>query len=443
MLTRIQLENFKSWRELDMELAPITMLFGTNSSGKTAILQSLLLLKQTANSFDRKQHINLGGNKRDYVDFGSWRDLVSGHNENLEVVISWEFNFGVGTTFTDMSYKVSWCQPPSMDNILICRLIYGGHFDHDLRIFIDAVRQEDGRYLYVSSIPDSETKIVTEASPESCYILPYSEIFAYTTNNKRVYEHTQFHPSYTLFFDEILAQVNYLGPLRHVPKRSTVWPSVATNVIEPDGNNTISALIDAEQKGTELTREVSEWLLRMGLADSLQINPLDFDKRFYETKVRISDKGVYASLLDVGFGVSQILPVITLLFFAPEESIILLEQPELHLHPNAQSVLADLLLHVAEERKLQLIVESHSEHLLTRLQRRIAESDHAFASPENIKMYFCDIKDGESVAQPVEIDEYGQIKNWPENFFGDRGGDLDAMMEAALAKRRRELEGSG
>ena len=81
MLHRIGLQNFKCWRELDIELAPITLFFGVNSSGKTAILESLLMLKQTASGFDPGQHINFGGRERDYVDLGSYRDVVYGHNE--------------------------------------------------------------------------------------------------------------------------------------------------------------------------------------------------------------------------------------------------------------------------------------------------------------------------------------------------------------------------
>ena len=72
MLRNIGLKNFKCWQALDIDLAPITLFFGTNSSGKTAILQSLLMLKQTARGFDPKQHINFGGSDRDYVDLGSY-----------------------------------------------------------------------------------------------------------------------------------------------------------------------------------------------------------------------------------------------------------------------------------------------------------------------------------------------------------------------------------
>ena len=150
-------------------------------------------------------------------------------------------------------------------------------------------------------------------------------------------------------------------------------------------------------------------------------------------------------MTDVGFGVSQVLPVLTMLLSAPEGSIILLEQPELHLHPNAQAALADLLLDVAEKRNLQLIVESHSEHIVRRLQRRIAESEHAYAKPEKIRMYYCEPGENGSTVNEVKLDRFGQITDWPKRFLGDISGDIHSMAKAAIQRRRQELErvGSG
>ncbi len=82
------------------------------------------------------------------------------------------------------------------------------------------------------------------------------------------------------------------------------------------------------------------------------------------------------------------------------------------------------------------IVESHSEHLLRRLQRRIAEVESAFASPENIKMYFCGKGSSGSTIRPVKVDIFGQILDWPENFFGGLTGDLEKMAMAALQRAR-------
>ncbi|HVU11426.1 MAG TPA: DUF3696 domain-containing protein, partial [Phototrophicaceae bacterium] len=208
------------------------------------------------------------------------------------------------------------------------------------------------------------------------------------------------------------------------------------------GKNTIEALVASKRGHSEditLLEEVTNWLERLGLTSDFEIEAIDRDKRFYETRIKMYSEDVFHSLLDVGFGISQVLPVLTMLFFVPQNSIVLIEQPELHLHPSAQAKLADLFLEVAEKRHLQLIIESHSEHLLRRMQRRIAEVDHPFATPENIKAYFCEAGADGSKIQPVEVDEYGQIHNWPPNFFGDLAGDLDAMMEAAIQRRRQEL----
>ena len=108
-------------------------------------------------------------------------------------------------------------------------------------------------------------------------------------------------------------------------------------------------------------------------------------------------------------------------------STLILEQPGIHLHPMAQAQLADLLIEVVNERKLQILVESHSEHLLTRLQRRIAEKQ---IDQNNVALYFCRNNEGVSTIEKLDVDsESGDIKNWPENFFGDVMGDMFAMTD--------------
>ena len=120
MLKRIKLENFKSWKELDIELAPLTLLFGTNSSGKTSILQSLLLLKQTANSLDPNEHINFGSDK-DYINLASYNDLIFSHAGKLKlgIALTWDSNSPqyYSSEITDgiepkwgLSYAVTWSE---------------------------------------------------------------------------------------------------------------------------------------------------------------------------------------------------------------------------------------------------------------------------------------------------------------------------------------------
>ena len=137
-------------------------------------------------------------------------------------------------------------------------------------------------------------------------------------------------------------------------------------------------------------------------------------------------------LTDVGFGVSQVLPVLVLLYYVPEGSIVLMEQPEIHLHPSVQSRLADVMLAVAKHRQVQIIVESHSEHLLRRFQRRAAEQE---VSSSDLKLYFVRTTRGAAELNDLRLNEWGEIENWPDNFFGDEIGEIAAISEAALDRR--------
>lgn len=366
MFTRMKLENFKSWQSLDIEMAPLTILFGTNSSGKSSVLQAILLLLQSFEKADW-QNIDFGGGQNDYINLGGFREVVFNH----ELIRTIEIQL-------DLSKYRGWSKE-WVKNIIEVTMKY---------------KNDD--VIFKPDVHDSFIDIMTDI----------------------------------IFNDD--PAIHYLGPLRQHPQRSYLWSGAAPHRIESDGGNTLAVLIESTRHDGILIQKVAEWLTKMELVKSFRVNPLDEGKRFYEPLVDVA--GVETALLDVGFGVSQVLPVVTTLFFVPEGSIVLLEQPELHLHPRAQAHLADLMLHVAETRRLQLIVESHSEHLLRRLQRRIAEVEQEFASPENVRMYFCDSGETGSTIQAVEVDIYGQISNWPDKFFGDITGDLEAMTMAALQR---------
>ena len=450
MLRRIGLSNFKCWKELDIELAPITLLFGANSSGKSAILQSLLMLKQTARGVDPGQHINFGGTERDYVDLGSYRDLVIGHDtkDKMGVRLAWDTSksgFAIsrnsdGTvdtrkyTLQSIDFNVVWGLDAA---VFIDKLRYDTEFKDAAPEWVDVQREKANEYRWTSSLSNVNEDRSTVSSPTRCYILPW-EI---ASRRPRAGSDSIGHLSDE--FVRLLDYIEYLGPLRIRPKRYYPWTGTEPDKVEPDGANAIEALIASSRRNGILARNVASGIIQLELVDAFGILTINENRGLYEITVTIS--GVECSLNDVGFGVSQVLPVITMLMSAPKGSIVLLEQPELHLHPNAQAALADLLLEVAEKRNLQLIVESHSEHIVRRLQRRIAEASPAFAQPENIKMYYCQPGAGGATIDEVDLDRFGQIANWPEKFMGDISGDLHTMLKAALERRSQELErvGSG
>lgn len=380
MLTRLKLGNFKSWRELDIELAPITLLYGTNSSGKTSILQALLLLKQTEVT-KRQQAINFGGSASEYVDLGAYEDVIHKHDISLHLTIS--------VTWRNRYFDQSVPYDQNAKNILF------------------------GESVKIWGMSKGEAIVLNE-SPEDIYALAG--------------------------YGVELSGMLYLGPLRWFPRRVIIWRGTPPQIIDAQGENTADVLINSQRNDATLVADVETWLHRLGLLDRLIVRPIDKNDRFYEMRIHTVNSDVNSSLADVGFGISQILPVVTMLLFVPEGSIVLIEQPELHLHPSAQAALADLFLEVAEKRKLQLIIESHSEHLLTRFQRRIAEPQYEFATPQNVKAYFCKPGENGSTIEEVRVNRFGQIENYPPNFFGDLSGDLDAMFDAGTQRRLEELE---
>ena len=187
---------------------------------------------------------------------------------------------------------------------------------------------------------------------------------------------------------------------------------------------------------------ISKQLRDMGLLNEFSIQRISDDHKDYEVEVQTNRTGVGVKLPDIGFGVSQSLPPVVQAFYCPPHSTIWMEQPEIHLHPQAQAELADVFIRAVNSYEkstpcnVQLIIESHSEHFLQRLQRRVAEKK---ISKEMIAIFFCRRKSNRLVLEPLFLDLFGNIQNWPKNFFGDEWSDLKGRMVAEL-NRRKALE---
>ena len=235
-------------------------------------------------------------------------------------------------------------------------------------------------------------------------------------------------------FANLFRSIEYLGPLREYPRRHYAWQGKHSPGVGQHGEDTVTALFSGRIQLRSLDEQIPKWLQRLDLIDSYRLNPISGSEKDYEFLVRKYKGGPEVRLTDVGFGVSQVLPVLVLCYYVPEGSILILEQPEAHLHPKVQSELADLLIEVVKNRKLQIILESHSEHLILRLMRRIAEEQ---ISADDTAFYFCEMNEGTSEIERLNVDDYGNITNWPQNFFGDATGDLVEKTKAEM-KRKKE-----
>ena len=428
MITELRAQNFKSWKDTsDLRLAPITGFFGANSSGKTSILQVLLLLKQSIErprkqpSYERNP-LHFGDNSS-LVNLGSFGDVIHQHcpDSNLGISVSWKLS-----------------EEMEIDNHLTDSLAFStslrnqsGHpcLEHYSYAANGQVWQleRDGRGYYTFKFPEFLVKSGTRTYSERLQVQP-GRFYGVDNQDNRYSTLRPIIASLEKLFDQIF----YIGPLRDNPRPHYIWRGKPPEGVGRHGEEMVSALFSSRLQSSDLDEHVPKWLQSLGLIDSYRVAPVPRTQRDYEFLVT-KHKGVpEVRLTDVGFGVSQVLPVLILCYYAPEGSILILEQPEAHLHPKVQSELSDVLIDAVKNRNLQIILESHSEHLLHRLMRRTAEEQLCV---DDTALYFCQINEGVSEIEPLDVDEYGNIGNWPQEFFGDVTGDLIKQGRAEMDRR--------
>jgi hypothetical protein len=268
------------------------------------------------------------------------------------------------------------------------------------------------------------------------------------------HQNADFVQSLNFEHEKLFGMLSYLGPLRIKAERLYSWTGIEPESVGYSGENTVAAILAARNRKISLVKpgakraspaRLSEEIIalklaEMGLIKEFKVNPISDQRQEYEVKIRTRGSRDWVDLPDVGFGISQVLPVLVQCYYAPKGSIILMEQPEIHLHPSAQSALADVMIDVinsredGEDRNIQVIIETHSEHFLRRLQRRIAEDS---VSQDRVSAYFANITKTPAVLEPLQIDLFGNIHNWPDHFFGDEMEDITRQSKAALQKRIR------
>lgn len=431
-ISQIRLLNFRHWTEehwaTGISLKPITLLLGRNSAGKTSILQPLRMLKQTIEATDAATHILLdsGG---DGANLGLYKDVVHDHDTKLELGVGLDLDLADSRISVDVRFKEN----------------------DENRPYIEAISYRLG-----------DEKVDVAHTPNAYQLSSARFRLPNWDGAQRVHEPRQsYKPGRAIEFSEdalddlgptlgpkirdamvavkdAFKKFHYLGPLRQPPVREVPWSQQNPSRLGSMGQETIQALISNETgrtKGT-LTTSVSTWLKRLDLADGIKVTQVGKSRLFEIEVIRGESR---SNIVDVGYGVSQVLPVIVLLQFAPEGSVILCEDPEAHLHPMAQAELADMFVEVTRQRKLQILLETHSEHLFRRLQFLIADGK---MSSDDCALYYVDREQPSTKLITLQTNEFGQVANWPKQFFGDAMGETERQVRKII-ERKRPTTGEG
>ena len=468
MLEKLRIRNFKGWKDTgDIRMAPITLFFGANSSGKSSIGQFLMMLKQTVESPDRKAVFYPGG-RNSAVQLGSYQEMV--FHRDPKNKIAFEYLWSLPRYMEIMEIK----DPLSGDTFSANRfkfnaeveLIDKAEYSLQLSKFNYDLSENSNSSLKIGlskkltkreySISASPYKLARKQG-RTFIIRDIVRFYGFPDEVAACYKNSAFVQELNFAQEKLFNSIYYLGPLRTKAERLYTWGGISPESVGFTGENTIAAILASRNRKINLFKSGSRRaspaksleamialkLKEMGLIDAFQVNSISEKRQDYEVRVRTRGSRDWVDLPDVGFGVSQVLPVLVQCFYAPPGSIIIMEQPEIHLHPNAQSALADVMIDAinarenGQDRNIQLVIETHSEHFLRRLQRRIAEDK---VSRDKVSTYFADITKTPAALDPLEIDEFGNIRNWPENFFGDEMGDITEQAKAAMQKRMQESD---
>jgi predicted ATPase len=436
MLTYLNLKNFKIWKSTGpIDLAPVTLLLGTNSSGKSSLIQSLLLIRQTVKSDDDNVDLNFGNpDGNDSVILGQFSDVLCQHAGEPKDMVEIEFN---------------WRPTPDQQTVRVFSARYRegssgaaeqaylrlGANPHDFTVEL----QKQGVYRLLVGNEDGTRRQSVDYRPHRSFTFSHEVIARLGEQGKLIED----------IGPQLLAELSkiiYLGPVRKLARRDYVWNGRMPATIGDDGSKAVDALIASgvevqnatkkkvpSQDAVYLYESAAKWLKKMDLAEGLAVKSLGGSSRY---ELLIERKGEKTNLKDVGVGVSQVLPVIVAALCAAPGHIVIVEEPESHLHPLAQSVLAELFAEVSKERGVQFIVETHSEHLFRRMQTLMAKGQVRQGS--DCRMYFVERSGPDASLRALETNGYGGITNWPDKFFGDTLTETSEQAQAMFRRQKAE-----
>lgn len=453
MITSINIENFRSIASSgELEIAPITLIMGPNSSGKSSILRPLLVIKQTVDSRDLQRSVQVDGT---YVDLGPFRQFV--FNQNDKKIVKFAITFSP-------KRRLQWRTAKRV-------MSAGGIVRPWLEVMPDTIRAEVSlvRGAYEQTVTEQTKytfedpvlghveieKIKGNRGTYSGMVKTGSESAKFTPLKKSKFYDVSQSPKITDYiplsrselggnlpkllnyvtrsFEIVISNIVYLGPLREEPAPLYGASNERPQDVGKAGEDAPSVLWvgRSEKKQIELRRKVEKWMAQFEIARNINLHKLG---PFFQVLLTDWHSGIRSNLTDVGFGASQLLPVIVAGYYAAERSLLIVEQPEIHLHPKAQTHLGDLLIDISRENK-KLLVETHSEHLIMRIQRRVADGT---ISGDSVALYYCEPTTRGTTVRRLHLDRYGRLeRDLPKGFFDESLNESKAHLEAMMRRESK------
>jgi AAA15 family ATPase/GTPase len=499
MLETLSIKNFKAFSDWqDIKLAPITLIYGPNSSGKSSIIHSIMLLKQSITRPNVQGGLVSNG---EYVDLGDFSSMVHGHKREDPIAFKFSYLPTTKQSVSGLDFDV-FGKSRKREYELTYRHM-DGEKEHKGFSYIDSMsvsvsNADDNAVLFYTEINSAlprkvqelrsdlvklEKSIESATDKEKNKLLlqlddfrkkaPAMKIAAAKTfsfsgrkawssaseylkgrprfNNKEIdidklLDYVTFRsdlnyatPSMATYegkanpakdaegvfylnftygslardLKDKFSSVTYLGPLRSHPSRIYAPKTDQNDSVGKQGENVARFIYERP----EITEDINHWFSSFEVPYELSSAGIGNDVSGPVICLQLKDKrtDVIVGPSDVGFGIGQMLPIIVE-GLVRDDSVICVEQPEIHLHPRLQANLANFFVKTCDSN--QWIIETHSESLLLRLQAMIARKE---LSPKKVAIYYVEpTKTGGEII-PIRLDSDGDfIDAWPEGFFEER-----------------------
>jgi predicted ATPase len=382
LLKHIHLQNFKASRDVDIRLAPLTVLSGLNSSGKSTLLQALATLRQSYSTDGNTNGLRLSG---ELLQLGQCRDVLSQSAEGDPPLIS---------------IRV-------VEDDLDCQWISRGEPDYDELPFQTApsklpkfITSQDFQFLQANRIvPQTLYPQASHQARDTGFLGPRGE---FTVG----------------FLTKAKAQAHKVSARRIAPKA---------------GFGLTFDLFEKVSPTEGLVDQVAGWLQQLSPGVRLEATPLKGTDEVllqFQYLGQSREAGLTSDKYrptNVGFGLTYNLPILVACLAAPAGGLLLLENPEAHLHPKGQAALGELISRCASDG-VQVLVETHSDHLLNSI--RIAVKRKIIRTSDVVFHFFQrSVETGEAFVQSPTLFEDGRLSNWPEGFFDQWDKDVDALLD--------------
>ncbi len=445
-LKKLNIQNFKCFQnQQNINFERLTILTGANSSGKSSILNSIL---GSIQSGEFPLQFSTNGK---YVNMGDFKEIAYNHVVNSEITLGFTFENGIVQTINSTwiednqnnlpqlkrldaesdyyklsiekskKYVLNFSYSPDKDKTL---KFYGTTEFQNLIKSVSSMTQEvltknEAKTNTKKQKKEKATKRFEELwknydKPQEIREQQFDnfdelKLFVLETGGLRLQQIFDGISKMFLAYDD---KVNYISSFRLHPDRTYLEKSKSELKVEKFGEGYLDQIIYWQTKKSPKFTSLIKTMKKLSLLHEISTKRLDGGR--FEILVRIKEQGTLTPLSDVGFGISQFLPIIVADLQLPDDSTLFVAQPEIHLHPSVQSLFGDYLVEQIDSSKKNYIIETHSEYLLNRIRLAIVKDQ---LKPVDLEVYFIDNQVDGAIIHKIEFTKSGQILNAPDDFF--------------------------